>query len=91
MVVARRVVVSGRVQGVGFRYFVQEAARVEGAWGWVRNLSDGRVEMLLEGEREAIERLERRVRRGPSSAAVTSVTVEECAPSEHPGAFEVRA
>lgn len=91
MLVARRIVVSGRVQGVGFRYFVREAALIEGAWGWVRNLPDGRVEMQLEGEREAIDRLERRVRRGPSSAAVTSVTVEECAPSEHPGAFEVRA
>jgi acylphosphatase len=90
MLAARRIVVSGRVQGVGFRFFVREAAMVEGAWGWVRNLPDGRVEMLLEGEREAIDRVERKVRRGPASAAVTMVTVDECAPSNRPGDFEVR-
>ena len=90
MFVARRIVVGGRVQGVGFRFFVREAAMMEGAWGWVRNLPDGRVEMLLEGDRESIDRLERRVRRGPASAAVTTVDVDECAPSDRPGAFEIR-
>jgi acylphosphatase len=89
MLVARRMVVSGRVQGVGFRYFVHEAATLEGATGWVRNLPDGRVELLLEGDRETVDRLERRVRRGPPAARVEAVTVEEVAPSQRSGEFQV--
>jgi acylphosphatase len=50
MRVARRFVVSGRVQGVGFRYFTQETAQREGATGWVRNLPDGRVELQVTGD-----------------------------------------
>ena len=50
MRVARRYVVSGRVQGVGFRYFTQDTALHEGVTGWVRNLPDGRVEALVEGD-----------------------------------------
>jgi len=50
MLVARRFVISGRVQGVGFRYFTQECALREGLTGWVRNLPDGRVEMQASGE-----------------------------------------
>ena len=49
MLVARRFVVSGRVQGVGYRFFADEAARVEGLSGWIRNLPDGRVEAFAEG------------------------------------------
>jgi acylphosphatase len=90
MLVARRIVVSGRVQGVGFRHFVREAAMAEGASGWVRNLPDGRVELQVEGERDAVDRIERRVRRGPASAAVSSVAVDDCAPTDRPGIFEIR-
>ena len=73
MRVARRYVVSGRVQGVGFRYFTQDAALREGVTGWVRNLPDGRVEALVEGE-EAVTRLERALRSGPRGAASTGCT-----------------
>jgi len=76
MLVARRFVVSGRVQGVGFRYFTQEVALREGATGWVRNLPDGRVEALVEGEAEAVTRVERAIRSGPGGARVSTVTVE---------------
>ena len=69
--IARQPEASADIRGA----MILTAALIEGAWGWVRNLPDGRVEMQLEGEREAIDRLERRVRRGPSSAAVTSVMV----------------
>ena len=58
MRVARRIVVSGRVQGVGFRYFTQDTALREGVTGWVRNLPDGRVEAHVEGEIEAVARVE---------------------------------
>jgi acylphosphatase len=75
MQIARRLVISGHVQGVGFRWFAVEAAEREGATGWVRNLPDGRVEAFVEGERESVTRVERALRRGPSRAQVDRVTV----------------
>ena len=80
MRVARRFVVSGRVQGVGFRYFTQDAARREGIAGVVRNLLDGRVEVLAEGDDEALRRLEQAIRRGPSGARVEHVEVDGVPP-----------
>jgi acylphosphatase len=77
MRVARRLVISGRVQGVGFRWFTNEAAQREGLTGFVRNLPDGRVETFVEGEAESVERFERAVRQGPGSARVTDVFVDE--------------
>lgn len=76
MRVARRLIITGRVQGVGFRWFTQEAASREGVVGWVRNLADGRVEALLEGEDEAVTRVERTIRSGPRGARVEKVSVE---------------
>ena len=77
MRVARRFVISGRVQGVGFRWFANEAAQREGLTGFVRNLPDGRVEAVAEGEAESVERFERAIRQGPGSARVTDVFVDE--------------
>ena len=51
----RRAVVSGRVQGVGFRFFAERAAKKAGVVGWVRNLPDGRVETVVEGSDDAVE------------------------------------
>ena len=76
MFVARRFVISGRVQGVGFRYFTQEWALREGVTGWVRNLPDGRVEAHVEGEAESVTRVERALRSGPWGARVQTVTVD---------------
>lgn len=76
MRVARRFVISGRVQGVGFRWFVQEAASREGVTGWVRNLPDGRVEAWIEGESDALTRVERALRSGPASSRVEHVVVD---------------
>ena len=81
MLVARRYLVRGRVQGVGFRFYVQEAARREGVQGFVRNLPDGRVEVLAEGEADAILRVELSVRRGPFGARVDDVETELLEPS----------
>jgi acylphosphatase len=75
--VARRFVVSGRVTGVGFRYFTQDVARREGLLGVVRNLSDGRVEAIAEGDQESMTRLEVAVRRGPSRARVDHIEIDD--------------
>jgi acylphosphatase len=90
MVVAKRFFVSGRVQGVGFRYFVQDHAAVEGVHGFVRNLPDGRVEALVEGDEESVERVERALRRGPPAARVDIVAVEDEVPSHRATGFSVR-
>jgi acylphosphatase len=90
MLVARRVLVSGRVQGVGFRFFVEARAAAEGIHGWVRNLADGRVEALLEGDAESVDRVESALRRGPSAAQVEDVIVELVAPSGRATGFSVR-
>jgi acylphosphatase len=82
MRVARRFVIGGRVQGVGFRCFSADVATRERVTGWVRNRSDGRVEAYVEGEAEAVTRVERALRRGPPSARVESVEVDASDPGE---------
>jgi acylphosphatase len=74
---ARRYGISGRVQGVGYRYFAQRAAREIGVTGWARNLDDGSVEVHANGTMTQLENLESRLRRGPRSADVRSVEVIE--------------
>jgi acylphosphatase len=81
MRIARRYLVSGRVQGVGFRYFVQDAAAREGVTGYVRNLPSGEVEALVEGESDAVTRVERAIRSGPGGARVEYVDVDVLEPS----------
>ena len=76
MFVARRFLISGRVQGVGFRWFAREAARREGVVGWVRNLPDGCVEAYARGDLDAVVRVERALRSGPRGSRVDSVEVE---------------
>jgi acylphosphatase len=78
---ARRFLISGRVQGVGYRFFAREAAAVEGLRGRARNLDDGTVEVIAEGDEDAIARFERALRRGPISARVEQVVVEPMFPS----------
>jgi acylphosphatase len=68
--------VEGRVQGVGFRYFVLETAQALGVNGWVRNRWDESVEVMAEGEREVLERLMTALRRGPRVSFVSNVQVE---------------
>ena len=70
------VVLKGRVQGVGFRYFVRDNARALEIRGWVRNRWDGSVEVLAEGERPALDKLLTALRRGPRGAMVTGVKPE---------------
>jgi len=90
MIVARRFLVSGQVQGVGFRFFTEEAARREGLTGFVRNLDDARVEVMAEGDAEAMARFERAIWLGPPLARVVNVAVEERVPTGTIG-FHIRA
>jgi acylphosphatase len=87
--IARIVCVHGRVQGVGFRWFVRERAEAHAVAGWVRNRYDGSVELLAEGPEPAVSALVADVRRGPRPARVDGVDVRERAPEGH-AAFEVR-
>ncbi len=77
-----RGLVSGRVQGVGFRYFVMSRARAESLRGFVRNLADGRVEFQLQGEADAVERVLALIRRGPEFSRVEQVVLSEVEPFE---------
>ena len=70
------VYVTGRVQGVFFRAETADLARSLGLTGWVRNLPDGRVEALFEGEKDAVEQAVDFCRRGPSDAHVSSLNVK---------------
>lgn len=90
MRLARRYYISGRVQGVGFRYFTQEVGVREGLDGWVCNLPDGRVEVTAEGESESLDRFERLIRRGPRGARVDTVEVLEDVPGHRGPGFRVR-
>jgi acylphosphatase len=74
--VRMRAIVKGIVQGVGFRYFtVYQAQRIGGITGYVRNLRNGSVEVVAEGEREKLEQLLAQLRKGPIGAHVTGVDV----------------
>jgi acylphosphatase len=74
---ARRFLVRGRVQGVGFRWFVEREAHILGIAGWVRNNHDGGVEVLAQGTRDQLAGLHSRLREGPRAARVDSVEVSE--------------
>jgi acylphosphatase len=86
--VRKRVVVGGRVQGVGFRASCARRARDAGLRGWVRNLPDGRVEAVFEGEPAAVDALVAWCGHGPAYAHVDQVQVVEEQPAGEP-AFRV--
>jgi acylphosphatase len=90
VLVARRFLLSGRVQGVGFRYFAQDVAQREGIHGYARNLQNGDVEVLAEGDAEAVARFEHALRRGPRGAIVERVTADDHVPSGRPTGFVIR-
>lgn len=88
-VIRRRVKVHGRVQGVFFRDSTRERANAHGVAGWARNMPDGSVEAVLEGEPNAVERVVRFVQSGPSHAQVERVEVQEEDPEGLSG-FSIR-
>jgi acylphosphatase len=85
-----RVVVSGHVQAVGYRWSCRAEAAARGVAGWVRNRSDGRVEAAFEGPGTVVDAMVEWCRRGPRGAAVSGVEVER-QPPEGPLGFEIRA
>jgi acylphosphatase len=87
---ARCFVVRGRVQGVGFRWFVEREAQILRISGWVRNNHDGSVEVLAMGTREQLAGLHSRLREGPRAARVDDVEVSEAEPVAGLSSFQVR-
>ena len=90
MRIARRYVITGLVQGVGFRFFAEDAARREGVTGFVRNLDSGQVEAVAEGDAEAVARFERAIRQGPPVARVEDMEIETLAPTGRVLGFQIR-
>jgi acylphosphatase len=82
-----RLTISGRVQGVGSRYWAMTTAQRLGLRGWVRNRIDGSVEALVAGDSESVGRLIEACRRGPSQARVERVDVTEAAAVDLPDGF----
>ena len=82
---ARRVVITGRVQGVGYRDWMVATAQALGVAGWVRNRADGAVEALVYGETAVVEELLRACRRGPGGAAVSRIEEVWDEPPTEPG------
>ena len=83
-------IVSGRVQGIGFRWFVENTAKVAGLTGWVKNLSNGNVEIEAEGDRSSMESFLENIRTGHSGAAIKDMTVQwrDITEKEY-GSFEI--
>jgi acylphosphatase len=86
---SRRFLVRGRVQGVGFRWFVEREANALGIAGWVRNRADGTVEVLAMGAKEQLSRLYSRLRQGPRAARVDEVEIEDAQPVEGLNTFRI--
>jgi acylphosphatase len=84
----RHLKISGRVQGVGFRYYVHHHAQRLGLTGWVRNCRDGSVEAVVQGNDSAIAEMIAAARRGPRNSAVSAVDVSDAAGSYD--GFEIR-
>ncbi len=82
--VRKHLYISGRVQGVGFRAYTRRKASQEGVTGWVRNLADGRVEVVLSGARENVGLVINSLRSGPSLARVEDIKIED---EEYQGDF----
>lgn len=81
--------IEGRVQGVGFRYFVLERANALGITGWVRNRFDGTVEVIAEGDVSKIDQLIAHLRRGPRSAFVSEIKLERQSPTSEFSRFRI--
>ncbi len=81
--------VSGRVQGVAFRYYTSQQAQRLGITGWARNLSDGRVEVLACGEITVVEKFCAWLHEGPPSAYVTDVKCQTTTQTDYPNGFEI--
>ncbi len=90
MTVQKRVLISGRVQGVGYRYSTRLQARRLLLKGWVRNLGDGRVEAVFQGSEDAVAQMLRWCHQGPPAARVSEVEDHDEEPTAFDGEFDVQ-
>jgi acylphosphatase len=90
LTLARRFLVRGRVQGVGFRWFAEREAHILQIAGWVRNNPDGSVEVLAMGTREQLSGMRSRLREGPHAARVDDIEESEADPVAGLNSFQVR-
>ena len=86
---ARRFIVRGRVQGVGFRWFVEREAHILQIAGWVRNNADGSVEVQAQGTRDQLMGLRSRLREGPRAARVDAIEEAEAKPTAGVNSFRI--
>ena len=89
--IARRLTIHGRVQGVGYRAWMVEAATALGVCGWVRNRRDGAVESFVQGDARALESLVSQCRRGPPAARVTEIATLDATADPALDAFGLRS
>lgn len=89
MKIARKFIISGLVQGVGFRFFTQRSAARHQVWGYVRNLKDGRVESLAEGDAKAVEDFKYDLLTGPIYAKVDDIEETVLEPSNLYSSFRI--
>ena len=82
--------ISGRVQGVGYRYFTQRTAEELGVCGWVKNLPDGRVESEVQGDSDKLELMLQTLKRGPSFGYVSDIVKNEIPFESSDSEFEIR-
>ena len=87
---AARIVIRGRVQGVGYRYFAQERAQALRLAGWVRNLPSGDVESYAEGSRDDIEQWIAQLKKGPSLSLVDHIDINWSVASQNLSSFSIR-
>lgn len=88
--IARRLIITGRVQGVGFREFVRSEAEARTLAGWVRNRHDGAVEALVAGSDESVDEVIAACWRGPPASRVADIRVETAGDADVPAEFTVR-
>lgn len=85
-----RLLIRGRVQGVGFRWFITGIASTLGLAGWIKNLADGTVEVVFEGRREDIEAAMKHCHEGPRSAVVSGINADWSQELEGLNTFDIR-
>jgi acylphosphatase len=90
MLQARRFLVTGRVQGVGFRWFVEREAHILGVAGWVRNNADGKVEVFAQGTALQLDTLHLKLREGPRAARVDAVEEYQASPNDSATTFNIQ-
>ena len=91
MKVRAHIFLTGMVQGVSFRSSTRTHAKMKGVSGWIRNLSDGRVESIMEGDKESVESLIEFCKQGPKGSNVDDIRIEWEKPRGDFGGFDIRS